>query len=58
MPDPGMRNLTQAGLTQLAADVVLFSIVSGELVRDDVSVKENAINLLKYTIAEFKIVNN
>jgi hypothetical protein len=53
LPDAQMRNLTQAGLTQLAADMVLIRVVSDEIVRDDVSVKENAVNLLKYTISEY-----
>jgi hypothetical protein len=55
-PDAQMRNLTQAGLTQLAADMVLIRVVSDEIVRDDVSVKENAENLLKYTISEYHLV--
>ena len=53
LPDAHMRDLTQAGLTQLAADMVLVRVVSAEIVRDDVSVKENAVNLLKYTISEY-----
>jgi hypothetical protein len=55
LPDAQMRNLTQADLTQLAADMVLIRVVSSELVRDDVSVKENAVNLLKYTILEYDL---
>src|SRR5580692_3915952 len=46
LPDAQMRNLTQAGLTQLAADMVLVRVVSDEIVRDDKSVKEYAIRLL------------
>ena len=53
LPDAQMRNLTQAGLTQLAADMVLIRVVSAEVVRDDLSAKENAVNLLKYTILEY-----
>lgn len=57
-PDAQMRNLTQAGLTQLAADMVLIRLVSDELVRDDESVKENAVNLLKYTTSEYDLGKN
>jgi hypothetical protein len=55
LPDAQMRNLTQAGLTQLAADMVLVRVVSDEIVRDDVSVNGNAVNLLKYTISEYEL---
>ncbi|HXB92856.1 MAG TPA: hypothetical protein VNU72_11220 [Puia sp.] len=55
LPDAQMRNLTQAGLTQLAADMVLIRVVSAEIVRDDISVKENAEHLLKYTISEYDL---
>ena len=53
LPDAQMRNLTQSGLTQLAADMVLIRVVSDEIVRDDISVKENAVNLLNYTISQY-----
>lgn len=55
LPDAQMRNLTQAGLTQLATDMVLIRVVSDEIVRDDASVKENAVNLLKYTVSEYDL---
>ena len=55
LPDPQMRNLTQADLTQLATDMVLIRVVSDEIVRDDLSVKENAVKLLKYTIAQYDL---
>jgi hypothetical protein len=55
LPDARMRNLTQAGLTQLAADIVLIRLVSDELVRDDISVKENAVRLLKYTTLKYNL---
>jgi|HubBroStandDraft_2_1064218.scaffolds.fasta_scaffold73549_2 hypothetical protein len=55
LPDAQMRNLTQAGLTQLAADMVLVRVVSDEIVRDDKSVKEYAIRLLNYTTSEYDL---
>jgi hypothetical protein len=55
LPDAHMRNLTQDSLTQLAADIVLIRLVSVELVRDDKSVKENAVILLKYTTSEYDL---
>ena len=55
LPDAKMRNLTQAGLTQLAADMVLVRVVSDEIVRDDKSVKEYAIRLLNYTTSEYDL---
>ncbi|HTR30724.1 MAG TPA: NTP transferase domain-containing protein [Puia sp.] len=58
LPDAHMRNLTQAGLTQLAADMVLIRVVSDEIVRDDNWVKENAVNLLKYTISEYDLAKD
>jgi hypothetical protein len=55
LPDAKMRNLTQADLTQLAADMVLIRVVSDEVVRDDRSVRGKAVNLLKYTISEYDL---
>jgi hypothetical protein len=55
LPDAGMRNLTQANLTQLATDMVLVRVVSNEIVRDDRSVKEYAVNLLNYTISQYDL---
>jgi hypothetical protein len=43
-----MRNLTQADLTQLAADLVLFKINLREQLRDCNFIKDDAINMLKY----------
>jgi hypothetical protein len=57
LPDAKMRNLTQADLTQLAADMVLIRVVSGELVRDERSVRDKAVNLLKYTTSEYDLKN-
>jgi hypothetical protein len=47
--------LSQAVLTQLAADMVLIRVVSDEIVRDDKSVKEKAVSLLNYTISEYDL---
>lgn len=58
LPDAKMRNLTQADLTQLAADMVLIRVVSDEIVRDDRSVRGKAVNLLKYTISEYDLGND
>jgi len=58
LPDAKMRNLTQADLTQLAADMVLIRVVSDEIVRDDKSVREKAVNLLKYTISEYDLAKD
>ena len=55
LPDAQMRDLTPAGLTQLATDMVLIRVVSDEIVRDNLSVKENAVNLLKYTVSEYDL---
>jgi hypothetical protein len=55
LPDAQMRNLTQAGLTQLAVDMVLVRVVSDEIVRDDKSVKEYAVKLLNYTTSEYHL---
>jgi hypothetical protein len=57
LPDAKMRNLTQADLTQLAADMVLIRVVSNELVRDDKSVRDKAVNLLNYTNSEYDLKN-
>jgi hypothetical protein len=55
LPDVHMRDLSQAVLTQLAADMVLIRVVSDEIVRDDKSVKEKAVSLLNYTISEYDL---
>ncbi len=55
LPDAHMRDLTQAGLTQLAADIVLIRVVSDEIVRDDISVKKKAVDLLNYTISVYDL---
>ncbi|HVW16010.1 MAG TPA: hypothetical protein VHB54_19430 [Mucilaginibacter sp.] len=43
-----MRNLTQADLTQLAAQMVLIRINTRELLRDNKYVRDDAVNMLKY----------
>ena len=50
-----MRNLTQADLTQLSADIVLIRVVSSELVRDYGVLKERATQLLQYVQKEYDI---
>ena len=55
LPDVQMRNLTQADLTQLSADMVLIKVVSSELVRDYKDLKERATILLQYVQKEYDI---
>ena len=55
LPDAGMRNLTQADLTQLCADMVLIKVVTGELVGDYSNLKERATILLKYVQKEYDL---
>lgn len=43
-----MRNLTQADLTQLAANMVLIKISLREQLRDSNYIKDNVMNMLKY----------
>jgi hypothetical protein len=55
LPDAQMRNLTQADLTQLSADMVLIRVNSGELVRDYGVLKERATQLLQYVQKEYDL---
>jgi len=55
LPDAQMRNLTQADLTQLSADMALTKVVSDELVRDYKNLKERATILLKYVQKQYDI---
>ena len=55
LPDDRMRNLTQADLTQLSADMVLIRVNSGELVRDYGFLKDRATRLLQYVQQEYDI---
>jgi hypothetical protein len=55
LPDAHMRNLTQADLTQLGADMVLIKVVSGELVRDYGWVRDSATKLLQYVQKQYDL---
>jgi hypothetical protein len=55
LADAQMRNLTQADLTQLAADIVLIRVVSDELVRNYKGLKERATILLQYVQKEYDL---
>jgi hypothetical protein len=50
-----MRNLTQADLDQLAADMVLIRIISKEMVRDNKAVRKDAVNMLHYVIKQYSL---
>ena len=53
--DAQMRNLTQADLTQLAADMVLIRVVSDELVRDNRGLYQDGEKLLDYVKKEYDL---
>jgi len=53
IPNAQMRNLTQEDLTQLAADMVLIRINTNELIRDNLWLKADAINLLQYVKKQY-----
>jgi hypothetical protein len=55
VPNGQMRNLTQADIDQLAADVVLIRIVTREMVIDNVRLKKDATDMLKYVIKQFDL---
>lgn len=48
-----MRNLTQADLTQLAADLVLLKINLREQLRDCNFIRDDAVNMLKYVKEQY-----
>ena len=48
-----MRNLTQADVTQLAADMVLIRINTRELLRDSKYVLNDAVTMLKYVKEQY-----
>jgi hypothetical protein len=54
-PNAQMRNLTQADLDQLAADMVLIRIISKEMVRDNKAVRKDAVNMLHYVIKQYSL---
>ena len=56
-PNEQMRNVTQEDITQLAADMVLVRINSGELVDDNRLVKDDAVNLLQYVTKQYNLKN-
>jgi hypothetical protein len=49
-----MRNLGQAGLDELAADMILIRINSKELVDDNRMLKRDAEDLLEYVIKQYQ----
>jgi hypothetical protein len=55
IPNAQMRNLTQEDLTQLAADMVLIRINTNELIRDNLWLKADAINLLQYVKKQYDL---
>ncbi len=55
VPNGQMRNLTQADIDQLAADVVLIRIVTREMVGDNVRLKKDAADMLRYVIKQFDL---
>jgi hypothetical protein len=55
LPDAQMRNLTQADLTQLDADMVLINVVSKELVGDYSELKKRATVLRQYVQKEYDL---
>jgi len=50
-----MRNLTQADLTQLSADMALTKVVSAELVRNYKGLKESSTILLQYVQKQYDL---
>ena len=55
LPDAQKRNLTQADLTQLSADMALTKVVSAELVRDYKGLKESSTILLQYVQKQYDL---
>jgi len=53
IPSVQMRNLTQADMTQLAADMVLIKVNTNEMIRDTKWLKEDAVNLLQYVKEQY-----
>jgi hypothetical protein len=53
IPNGQMRNLTQNDLTQLAADMALIRVNTDELVRDNLRLKTDAVNLLRYVQQQY-----
>jgi hypothetical protein len=53
LPTSEMRSLTQADLTQLAADMVLIKISLREQLRDDNYIKDDIMNMLKYVKEQY-----
>jgi hypothetical protein len=54
-PTAKMRNLTQGDLDQLAADIVLIRIVGKEMITDNRKLNNDAVNLLKYVIKQYRL---
>jgi len=57
MPDIKMRNLTQADLDQLAADIVLIRVITKEQIRDQAWLKDDVVTMLNYVRGHFKLEN-
>lgn len=55
LPDAQMRDLTQADLTQLSADIALTKVVSAELIRNYKGLKERATILLQYVQKQYDL---
>ncbi|HEY9003393.1 MAG TPA: hypothetical protein VIM89_18700 [Mucilaginibacter sp.] len=55
LPDAQMRNLTQADITQLGADMALIKVNSAELVRDYSGLRERATDLLQYVQKQYDL---
>jgi hypothetical protein len=50
-----MRNLTQDDLDQLAADMVLIRVITKEMVRDNVELKKDAVEMLRYVTRQYHL---
>ncbi|RYU91713.1 hypothetical protein EWM62_07180 [Mucilaginibacter terrigena] len=55
IPDGQMRDLNQADVTQLAADIALIRVVSNQLVIKNRKVKEDAVKLLEYVVKQYDV---
>jgi hypothetical protein len=55
VPTAQMRNLSQADLDQLAAEMVLIRLVSNEMVTDNRQVEDDAVKLLKYVKKQYSL---
>lgn len=58
IPNGEMRNLTQADMTQLAADMVLIRVNTNEMIRDNYWLKGDAVKLLQYVKEQYHVDEN